>query len=347
MRAPSTNPYEAEPTLIDSIRRRPPTLRFTLRVAAISLLYAVPLSAQAAPSPDAVRAFLTDIGPRWGASLEANIAETLRTYEALLKTRPHTGVTVTRNLSYGPSPRHQLDLFRRPDADGAPIVVFVHGGAYVSGERDVNAELYGNVARYFALHGMVAVNATYRLAPAAQWPAGAEDVRALVHWLRENRAIHGGDPARIFLVGHSAGATHVATYAFLRTLQPPEGPQIAGIVLLSGRYRIEARPDDPRARNVQAYFGTDTTQYPARSPLNYVAQAPPIPVFIVIAEYDNPGLDTQGALLLAALCQRDGRCPRFTRLPLHNHISMVGHFNTGDDALGREILDFLQGRAPR
>lgn len=313
-------------------------------MVAAALWSALPLAAQTAPPPDAVRAFLAEIGPRWGTTLDANIAATLRTYETVLRTSAREGVAVRRDLAYGPDPRHKLDVLRRAGTEGAPIVVFLHGGAYVSGERNVNAEVYGNVAMYFARQGMVAVNATYRLAPAAPWPAGAEDVRALVGWLRENRAIHGGDPERIFLIGHSAGATHVATYAFLRALQPAEGAHLAGIILLSGRYRIEARPDDPRARNVQAYFGTDTAQYAARSPLSYVAQAPPIPVFVVIAEYDNPGLDTQGALLLAALCQRDGRCPRFTRLRWHNHISMVGHFNTSEDALGREILEFIQGR---
>lgn len=331
-----------EPILRNFNSRPSPILRLARQLAVAVLWYAFPVSAQTALSPDAVRAFLADIGPRWATNLDANIAETLRLYEGVLRKSPRAGVTVRRDLSYGPDPRHKLDLLRSSGADGAPIVVFLHGGAYVSGERNVNAEVYGNVAMYFARQGMVAVNATYRLAPAAPWPAGAEDVRALVRWLRENRAIHGGDPARIFLIGHSAGATHVATYAFLRDLQPAEGAQVAGIILLSGRYRIEARPDDPRARNVQAYFGTDPTQYGARSPLNFVAQAPPIPVFVVIAEYDNPGLDTQGALLLAALCQRDGRCPRFTRLSLHNHISMVGHFNTGEDALGREILEFIQ-----
>jgi hypothetical protein len=67
-----------------------------------------------------------------------------------------------------------------------------------------------------------------------------------------------------------------------------------------------------------------------------------MPTFIVISEYDNPDLDTQGALLFGALCERDRACPRFTRMDLHNHLSMVYQFNTADDALGRQILEFIR-----
>jgi acetyl esterase/lipase len=221
-------------------------------------------------------------------------------------------------------------------------VVFLHGGAYVRGERDVNAEVSSNVATYFARQGMLGVNATYRLAPAAQWPAAAEDVGALVAWLRKNAAAYGGDPNRIHLIGHSAGATHVATYAFMKDLQPREGHGLAGIVLMSGRYHFDPHPSDPNLKNFQAYFGTDRAQYPARSPIRHVAAAPRLPVHIVIAEYDNPDLDTQGALLLSALCERDRACPRFTRLERHNHLSMVYQFNTADEALGREVVEFIR-----
>jgi len=66
----------------------------------------------------------------------------------------------------------------------------------------------------------------------------------------------------------------------------------------------------------------------------YVKAAKPMPTFIVISGYDNPDLDTQGALLFGALCERDRACLRFTRMELHNHLSMVYQFNTADDALG-------------
>ena len=77
------------------------------------------------------------------------------------------------------------------------------------------------------------------------------------------------------------------------------------------------------------------------SPVIHVKNAPKLPLFLAIAEYDNPDLDTQGALLLAALCQRDRACPRFTRMDKHNHLSMVYQFNTADQEMGREVLEFI------
>ena len=310
--------------------------------ALLALLLATFAQAQVANMPSNVQERLAEVGPGWGKDIRGNIAKTLEVYTPLLAAAPKGGVTVTRDLAYGADPRNRLDIFRPEGKSGMPVVVFIHGGAYVAGERSLNEEVYGNVPMYFARQGMLGVNATYRLAPAAKWPAAAEDVAAMVRWLKANVASQGGDPNRIYLIGHSAGATHVASYAFIRSLQPPEGTGLAGIVLMSGRYLFDPRPDDPNLKNFQAYFGADRAMYPQQSPINHVKTAAKIPTQIVIAEYDNPDLDTQGALLLSAYCERDRACPRFTRLEKHNHLSMTFQFNTRDDALGRDIVEFIK-----
>jgi acetyl esterase len=314
--------------------------RVVLGVAA--LFIAAPAFAQISSMPPHVAQRLAEVGPGWGKNIAGNIEKTLEVYSPLLAVAPKTGIAVQRDVAYGPDPRHRLDLYRAEGLQNAPVLVFLHGGAYVRGDRNINSEVYGNVPVYFARHGMLGVNATYRLAPAAQWPEAARDVGAIVQWLRENAAKHGGDPARIYLMGHSAGATHVATYAYLKNLQPPQGSGIDGMILMSGRYHFAPNPDDPNLKNFQAYFGADVSQYAARSPLSHVKGAAPIPTFLVISEYDNPDLDTQGALLLGALCERDRACPRFTRMEKHNHLSMVYQFNTADEAMGREVLEFIR-----
>ena len=298
--------------------------------------------AQVSNMPPHVQARLAEVGPVWGKDILGNLTKTLEVYAPILRAVPAAGIKVTRDLSYGPDARHKADMYQPEGKSGMPVVVFIHGGAYVRGERDISPEVYGNVSSYFARQGMLGVNATYRLAPATQWPGAAEDVGAMVAWLRANVARFGGDPNNITLIGHSAGATHVATYAYLKTLQPAGGPGIAGMVLMSGRYHFDPHPNDPNLKNFQAYFGADSAQYPARSPINHVKTAAAIPTYIVVSEYDNPDLDTQGALLLAALCERDRACPRFTRMERHNHLSMVFQFNTADDALGREIMEFMR-----
>jgi acetyl esterase/lipase len=180
----------------------------------------------------------------------------------------------------------------------------------------------------------------YRLAPEAQFPAGAQDVAAAVEWAGRHAAEFGGDPERIFLIGHSAGATHIATYACDPNAgaKPPAG--VRAIVLLNGRLRADARPDNPNAAGVRAYFGDDASRYEERSPVTWAGRCA-LPVMIAIAEFDNPLLDVYGAEFFWKLAAARGRAPRFLRLRNHNHISMVAHFNTGEELLGREILDFM------
>jgi acetyl esterase/lipase len=308
---------------------------------AAALAIATPAAAQMSVMPQELQDTMARIGPVWGSDILGNVAISERAYTPLLAAAPRDGVQVRRDVAYGSDPKQVLDVHERPGLSRAPIVVFFHGGAYVRGDKRVNDEIYGNVATWFARQGMLGINATYRLAPQSPFPGAAQDVGAVVAWLKQNAAQLGGDPDRILLIGHSAGATHVANYAFDRSIHPASGPGVAGLVLMSGRYRLDPGANDPNARNMQAYFGTDTSQYPARSAITHIAGSR-LPVFIVVAEYDNPGLDVSGAELFSALCARDGACPRFTRLERHNHLSMVHHFNTADEALGREILAFLQ-----
>ncbi len=302
--------------------------------------------AQVANMPAEVQERLRQVGPGWGRDINGNIAKTLEVYVPLLAAAPKDGVKITRDLEYGPDARHRLDVHepsgRKSGTDkAAPILIYFHGGAYVRGDRNVHAEVYGNIATYFARQGVVGINGTYRLAPGAKWPAAAQDVGRAVAWARENASRFGGDPARIYLMGHSAGATHVATYAFHREAQAQSGHGLAGIILMSGRYLFDPSPDDPNLRNFEAYFGTDRANYSGMSPINHVKAGKGLPTFVIVSEYDNPDLDTQGAMLFAALCQRDRACPRFTRMAHHNHLSMTFQFNTRDEAIGREIMEFI------
>jgi len=280
----------------------------------LALLFAAaPALAQVSNMPAQVQQRLAEVGPGWGKDIGGNIEKTLEVYTPLLAVAPKQGITVQRDLAYGADARHRADIFRAEGLKNAPVVVFLHGGAYVRGDRDVNPEVYGNVPMYFARQGMLGVNATYRLAPAAQWPAAAQDVASLVAWLKSNAARFGGDPNRIYLIGHSAGATHVATYIYLKELQPAGGPGVAGVVLMSGRYHFDPHPSDPNLKNFQAYFGSDRAQYPARSPITHVKGAARLPTFIVVSEYDNPDRHAGRAIARRAVRAR----PRLPALHAH------------------------------
>jgi acetyl esterase len=299
-------------------------------------------SAQVEKLPPYLQETLAQIGPVFQSDIGKYIPATLDAFQSILKTAPKDGVAVTSDQHYGPDQKQVLDVYRPTSRQGAPILIYIHGGAYTTGDKNAYGEIYSNIGWWFARQGILTLNATYRLAPSSPWPGAVQDVRAMVAWARENAISLGADPNRIFLMGHSAGATHVAGYIYDKSLQPAEGPGVAGAVLLSGRYRLEYDPADPSARGMQAYFGNDPAQYANRSPITHIRDAAKVPVLLAIAEYDNPGLDLRGAELMAALCQRDGSCPRFVRLAGHNHLSQVAAFNTPDEQLGREVLEFMR-----
>ena len=306
----------------------------------------VPFSA----APEDLRTLMMRIGPIWGQDIRAHSALVKEAYRPLLAAAPKDGVEVIRDQPYGSNPRQVFDLFL-PDAGkgatgsgrGRPVVVFVHGGAFVRGDKRTGEHLYDNVAFWFAREGCIGVNLEYRLAPDAPYPAGADDLAAAVDWLHRKVARHGGDPGRIFLVGHSAGGTHVASYACDPALGY-FGVHVAGIVLISARLRADDLPGNPNADGVRAYFGKDAELHARRSPVTHCASCK-LPVFIVIAEYENPLLDVYGLEMAHGLGEATGRAPRLLWMKGHNHMSVVAHFNTGEEYLGREILAFFESTA--
>ncbi len=290
--------------------------------------------------PADARRRMIELGPAWATDIGAHRKAVLEAYSPVLARVPSEGIEVRRDLPYGPHARHRLDVYRRDGTRGAPIVMFFHGGAFIRGEKDATIEIYGNVSRYFARHSLVGLNVEYRLAPEAAYPAGAEEVARAVAWAKENAAVLGGDPDRIVLVGHSAGAAHVGAYVCDPAARPPGGHGVAGLVLISGRLRADARSDNPNAGAVRAYYGADDSLYEERSVVTHAAHLD-VPVFIAIAEHENPWLDVYGAEMFHRVSAARGRAPRFVRLAGHNHTSIVAHLDTGEATLGEEILEFV------
>jgi acetyl esterase len=297
---------------------------------------------KAAPAiPDSLRRQMTELGRKWGEDIPGHVRAMMEAFSALLADSPKEGVEVTRDLAYGSHPRQQLDVFRGARGGSRPVVIFVHGGAFVDGHRNRTPEVYSNVLYYFARNGVVGVNMEYRLAPEHRYPSGSQDVALAVQWVRKNIAQHGGDAQRIFLIGHSAGAAHAGSYAYDRRLQPASGPGVSGLVVLSGRVRAETLSENPNARKVEAYYGADPAAHADCSPVSHVS-ADSVPTMIGIGEYENPLLDLHCAELCHRLAAAKRRAPRFVWLAGHNHSSVIAHFNTAEERLGREILDFIQ-----
>jgi acetyl esterase len=265
-------------------------------------------------------------------------------YAPLLADMPRGG-EVLRDIVYGEDERQRLDVYLPVAASRpAPVVVFLHGGGFIRGDK-ADREAVGH---YFSRHGVLAVLPNYRLGPRHRWPAGAEDVSAVLGWARAHVEAHGGNREHIVLAGESAGAAHVAAATLIRRFHPPEGLRIAGAFLASGVYNVElellARSQlgiaTPDPRN-EAYFGTDFAGYRAMSTVELV-DAAPFPLAISYAELDPVQMQAQAGELFARLVTRHGFAPRIGVIRNHNHLSQVYSINSGDEALAGPLLDFVR-----
>ncbi|HLX18211.1 MAG TPA: alpha/beta hydrolase [Bradyrhizobium sp.] len=264
--------------------------------------------------------------------------KTAALYAPLQEKEPYQGVRVERDVKYGSADRNLLDVFMPETASsGRPVLMFVHGGAFIRGNKRLpNSPFYDNILLWAVKNGFVGVNITYRLAPQFPWPAGAEDVAAAVQWVNQKIGERGGDPARIYLMGHSAGAVHVANYVSHPEFQKVKDGGLKGAIMVSGIYDLTVGAvGDPE----RAYFGTDPSLYAERSSLQGL-QATRLPLMIVSSELDPPIFHRQFDLLRDASCKQPRGCIRAIKLPQHSHMSEVYSINTADTRLTSQILDF-------
>ncbi|KQQ27030.1 alpha/beta hydrolase [Methylobacterium sp. Leaf123] len=121
--------------------------------------------------------------------------------------RDKGGRLAIRDAAYGADPRQRLDVFvPTVPVERAPVLVFFYGGSWNSGSKDD----YAFAAQALAAQGFVTVLPDYRLHPKVRFPDFLKDGAAAIAWVRDNIAAQGGDPSRIVLAGHSAGAYNAA-----------------------------------------------------------------------------------------------------------------------------------------
>lgn len=208
-------------------------------------------------------------------------------------------------LSYGPERLQALD-FWRARAASAPLTVFVHGGAWRAGDKDVSSKTWQVPFFLSKGHGFASVN--YRLVPDVGVAQQAEDVARSVKFLVDRADALGVDRRRILLMGHSAGAHLAALVATDGRYLQQVGLQvsdIAGVILLDG-----AGYDVPRQmavagpmmqRTYRMAFGEDRAQQLALSPMSHAA-APNARAFLVL-HVQRPDSAQQSRALSDALRQ--------------------------------------------
>jgi triacylglycerol lipase len=261
-------------------------------------------------------------------------------YAPLQPKEPYFGFRVERDLKYGPAERNRLDIFMpQATTSGKPVLIFVHGGAFVGGNKRLpDSPFYDNVMLWAVKNGFIGVNITYRLAPQFPWPAGAEDVASAIRWVSEQIGERGGDPSRIYLMGHSAGAIHVASYVSHPEFYKAKNGGVRGAIMVSGIYDLTANPlTEPE----KAYFGSEASRYADESSLPGLLKTS-IPLMAVSSELDPPIFLKQFEQFKDAACKRPSGCARTLMLPQHSHMSEVYSINTSDTRLTDQILEFVK-----
>lgn len=218
------------------------------------------------------------------------------------------------SVPYASGPRRTLDVYRPRDAAGAPVVVFFYGGSWQGGRK----ERYRFVGKALARRGIVSVIADYRVHPEVSYPEFIEDGARAVRWTAAEIAGHGGDPGRIFVMGHSAGAYIAAMLALDRRwlARAPGCPvAIAGLIGLSGPYDfLPIR--DPALIGI---FGG--ANRPETQPIHHVPARPP-PALLITGTADRV-VDPDNSMRLAARLEQAGGAVRLLRYRHVGHVLTV------------------------
>ncbi len=256
---------------------------------------------------------------------------------------PRNTHTVQGDVAYGPGARQQLDIYRPARAappGGWPVVVFFYGGSWNRGQRGD----YAFVGEALASRGILTLVADYRLYPQVRYPDFLRDCAAALAWGLGHAGELGGNPKRVFVMGHSAGAYNAAMLALdarwlKATRHAPR--ELAGFIGLAGPYDFLPMTN-PDAQPV--FFHPDYP--PGTQPLEHAGKGAP-PSFLGAAREDslvNPQRNTQG---LATKLQGLGVPVTLKFYDRVGHMTLIAAFGAPLRWLAPaldDVADFVNGR---
>jgi acetyl esterase/lipase len=267
---------------------------------------------------------------------------------------------VERDIPYraNPTPDEHMDVYAPATTGRAPVVLFIHGGSLEEAGERRNSPMYASVCPGLANRGILCATMDYRLAPSYRWPAMPQDVASAVRWLKDSIAIRGGDPERIFLVGHSSGC-HLAALVALDTSflgeQGLHSGAVAGVVAMGctlapwdtvGRAVTQMQLEHAFERDDQErrIYGSLVWRLRSNPSLWVDAHAPPFLVLVAESERYMPSVLEEGARFVRLLRERE-RSADLRILPGRRHITTTTGFADPADMVGNLVAEFV--RNPR
>jgi arylformamidase len=260
---------------------------------------------------------------------------------------------VTRDVPYADPPheRQVLDVYSPPGAKNLPVAFWIHGGGWQAGDKkDVQLK-----PQAFTEKGFVFVSTNYRLLPAVDMGTIVRDVAKAVRWVHDHAAEHGGDPKRIFVMGHSAGAQLAAlictddrylkaeglSLAIIKGCVPVDGDTFdvpAIIETAEARWKAHGLP--PAKFGHREKFGNDPAKHKDFSAVTHVAKGKGIPPFLILHVAEHPDVSAQARRLGNVL--REAGIPVTVfggRETTHNKIN--ADLGKPDDPATKALYEFL------
>ena len=251
------------------------------------------------------------------------------------------------NLRYSDEPAARaealsLDVYPATGAD-LPVVIFVHGGGWFRGDKsNVDAKPAGFNAR-----GFVFVSVNYRLIPEVDVTRQMQDVARAVAWVKENIGQYGGDPSRLFLMGHSAGGHLVSLLGTDESYLRAEGLSLAdirGVVSLDTQaydiYKLMSNLPPASGEVYRETFGDDPEFWKAMSPQRHAAADKNIPPFAVVYTGGKESRATLSKEFFASL-QEAGIPSVLLPAPEKTHGKLNREFGLPNDRISKLVFDWL------
>lgn len=276
-------------------------------------------------------------------------------FVALAIWTPARGQEVKRDIPYA-SPsvdRQRLDVYAPPDAKNLPVVFWIHGGGWQTGDKSsIQAK-----PRAFTAKRFVFVSTNYRLLPDVDMATIVRDVAKSIRWVHDHVAEYGGDPDRIFVMGHSAGAQLAALVCVDDRYLKAEGLDLSIIkgcvpvdgdtfdvpaIIETAETRRRVHGQSPPVNGHREKFGNDAAKHRDFSAVAHVAKDKSIPPFLIMHVADHPDTSAQ-AQRLASVLKGAGVPVQVYSARESTHSKINADLGIPDDPGTKEMFDFVAG----
>ncbi|HUR38387.1 MAG TPA: alpha/beta hydrolase [Planctomycetota bacterium] len=268
---------------------------------------------------------------------------------------PSPAQEVKRDLPYAEPTleRQVLDIHAPKDAKNLPVVFWIHGGGWQAGDKSLVQEK----PRMFVERGFVFVSTNYRLLPKVEMETIFRDVAKSLGWVYKNISQHGGDPNRIFVMGHSAGAQLAALmciddrylkaegvpFSALKGCVPVDGDTYdVPAIIETAETRLRVHGEPPPKNGHRQKFGNDPEKHRDYSAVTHVAKGKGIPPFLILYVADNPDATAQAKRLASVLKAADLPAIAFGAQDT-NHSKLNDNLGVPGDPATKALDEFVAG----